>query len=171
MYFLKFSFTKQTTLCLTNIYVQHTNSGPSYVWHGRAGPWSARGAERFSPRAELQRGRRRSPQRAAPARIPERLVQKGMKRARNPAGGAGEDAGPCRAGEQAQGCRVATATGALFVHSGSSCLLPPGSAAPSRRGHRAASAASFGTELAPWGRVCAWRQQVLLKEKGCHLKQ
>lgn len=123
------------------------------------------------------------------AQIPKRVVQKGMKRARSPAGGAGEDAGPCRAGELAQGCRVATATGALFVHSGSSCL-PPSRPARLRQGRAGRSLRRgaprprrrlrAGRSLAGQLRSGrserkdmsgAWRDQVLLKEKGCHLKQ
>lgn len=106
------------------------------------GPWQARRAVHVCHLPGLRRVRRRSPQRAGSAHIPKRVVQKGMKRARSPAGGAGEDAGPCRARELAQGCRVATATGALFVHSGSSCL-PPARLSRGRAGPAAPSAAGL----------------------------
>lgn len=161
MYFLKFSFTKQITISFTTVPAQWACLSRScwWVWQSRAGDRPAEPHTFLS--AGAGGGGRRSP-RGRTGHIPRRVVQKGMKRARSPAGGAGEDAGPCRAGEIAQGCRVATATGALFVHSGSSCLppsLPPSRpAAPSPRGcrgHRRLRGSGPGDQTVRTGLVLA----------------
>lgn len=98
------------------------------------GRWQACRAVRISHLAELKRVRRSSPRRAGSAQIPKRLVQKGMKRARSPAGGAGEDAGPCRAvpGSSLRAAGLLQQPGLCLYIAGAAASLPPSLLPPSR---------------------------------------